>query len=468
LKRKTKSKLQVVRVAKNKLNLLQLYRTSSAYYPALLETLLSDNKQKCFDILFLNPQQTLTLDQTFQLSYNGKPSIKHKGDFLDAFNQLWQTTNQLESNDNYYPFRGGWFVYLAYELAQQIEPVLKLPHSNSNLPIAHACRFDSALIYDHQQNETLLISEAGIEQDALLKKIQIDINNSEKHKDYNLPDISQIDEDNPDTYLSAVAKIKQYIVEGDVFQVNLSRQWDATINSQSHNGLAAALYHLLRIKNPAPFAGLVTINNASIISSSPERLVKVDNGVVESRPIAGTRPRSDDKQRDHDYQQQLHAHPKEQAEHIMLIDLIRNDLGRVCQPGSIEANELMINESYAHVHHIVSNVRGKLEDDILPGDVIRAIFPGGTITGCPKVRCMEIIAELEKVARNAYTGSMGYINHDGSMDLNILIRSMILDEKENSQHLSFRAGAGLVADSNARHELGETRTKALGLLKVFQ
>jgi anthranilate synthase component 1 len=160
--------------------------------------------------------------------------------------------------------------------------------------------------------------------------------------------------------------------------------------------------------------------------------------------------------------QELLAHPKERAEHIMLIDLERNDLGRLCVPGTIEVNEMMVLESYAHVHHIVSNVRGRLRENISPGDVIRAVFPGGTITGCPKVRCMEIIAELEQQARGAYTGSMGYINRDGSMDLNILIRSMV----SSGEHLQLRAGAGIVADSDALAELDETRAKARGLLRA--
>jgi anthranilate synthase component 1 len=157
------------------------------------------------------------------------------------------------------------------------------------------------------------------------------------------------------------------------------------------------------------------------------------------------------------------SNPKERAEHIMLIDLERNDLGRICVPGSIEVNELMVLESFAHVHHIVSNVRGVLREDIQPGEVIRAVFPGGTITGCPKVRCMEIIAELEQEARGAYTGSMGYINRDGSMDLNILIRSMVFSGNE----LQLRAGAGIVADSVAQAELEETRAKARGLLHAL-
>jgi anthranilate synthase component 1 len=213
-------------------------------------------------------------------------------------------------------------------------------------------------------------------------------------------------------------------------------------------------------KNPAPFAGLAVIGDAAVVSSSPERLVQVHEAWVETRPIAGTRPRGEGAEDDAALQDELLGHPKERAEHIMLIDLERNDLGRVCVPGSIAVNELMVLESYAHVHHIVSNVRGRLRPGVTPGQVIRAVFPGGTITGCPKVRCMEIIAELEGEGRGAYTGAMGYLNHDGSLDLNILIRTITL----SGQQLCLRAGAGIVADSVPQNELEETRAKARGLL----
>ena len=194
----------------------------------------------------------------------------------------------------------------------------------------------------------------------------------------------------------------------------------------------------------------------------PERLVSVRGDVVETRPIAGTRARvagDDDTARI----RELVGHPKERAEHVMLIDLERNDLGRVCVAGSIEVDELMTVESYAHVHHIVSNVRGRLRDGITPGAVIAATFPGGTITGCPKVRCMQIIAELEGTGRGAYTGAMGWLNRDGDMDLNILIRSAEVD----GDMLRFRTGAGIVIDSDPGRELDETRAKARGLLRAL-
>jgi anthranilate synthase component 1 len=217
------------------------------------------------------------------------------------------------------------------------------------------------------------------------------------------------------------------------------------------------------LHNPAPYSGIARWGDTAVISSSPERLVRVRGRTVETRPIAGTRPRGHSRVSDSNYCSELLAHPKERAEHVMLIDLERNDLGRICTPGSVVVDEFMVLESYAHVHHIVSNVTGELRADITPGQVLRAVFPGGTITGCPKVRCMEIIAELEQEPRGAYTGSMGYVNRDGSMDMNILIRSMTVSANE----VQLRAGAGIVADSLAEAELEETRAKALGLLHAL-
>ena len=199
------------------------------------------------------------------------------------------------------------------------------------------------------------------------------------------------------------------------------------------------------------------------ISSSPERLVEVRNGIAQTRPIAGTRPRTADD--DAERIRELVANPKERAEHVMLIDLERNDLGRVCEAGSVRVDELMTVESYAHVHHIVSNVSGKLRADVTPGDVIRAVFPGGTITGCPKVRCMEIIAELEGVARGAYTGAIGYLDRNGDMDLNILIRTLTL--RDGTHQFPRRRGHRRRLRSPMR-ELDETRAKARGLLRALQ
>ena len=267
-------------------------------------------------------------------------------------------------------------------------------------------------------------------------------------------------EDAPEAYTQAVERIKEYILAGDVFQVNLSRSWQGVIEGEIST---PQLYADLRRANPAPFAGLMHWAGSTVLSSSPERLVEVRGRQVQTRPIAGTRPRSRQEQADDPERQALMAHPKERAEHIMLIDLERNDLGRICESGSVLVDELMVLESYAHVHHIVSNVSGKLRKDVSAGDVIRAVFPGGTITGCPKVRCMEIIAELEQNGRGYYTGAMGYLDRRGNMDLNILIRCL----ERQGNHLAFRTGAGIVADSVAENELLETRAKARGILRAI-
>jgi anthranilate synthase component I len=257
-----------------------------------------------------------------------------------------------------------------------------------------------------------------------------------------------------------VRRAREYIIAGDIFQANLSRQWTASLAPEAD---PAALYARLRRSNPGPFAGLARWGEQAVLSSSPERLLRIHAGLVETRPIAGTRPRGANKAADTALERELIAHPKERAEHVMLIDLERNDLGRVCVPGSVRVDELMTVESYAHVHHIVSNVRGVLREAITPGQAIAAVFPGGTITGCPKVRCMQIIAELEGVGRGAYTGALGWLNRDGDMDLNILIRSATMAGDE----VAFRTGAGIVIDSDPARELDETRAKARGLLRAL-
>jgi anthranilate synthase component 1 len=278
--------------------------------------------------------------------------------------------------------------------------------------------------------------------------------------------IDSVREEDPAQYLWRVHQAKEYVRAGDIYQANLSRPWDVLVRDtdDTDTAVAAALYERLRAANPAPFAALAQWQGIAILSSSPERLVRVEGDRVDTRPIAGTRPRSRDPARERGEMSELAAHPKERAEHIMLIDLERNDLGRVCEAGTVRVDELMTIESYQHVHHIVSNVSGVLLPTVTPIGAVRAVFPGGTITGCPKFRCMQIIAELEGEGRGAYTGSLGYLTREGRLDLNILIRTMTL----RGRALSFRAGAGIVADSDPERELEETRAKARGLLAALE
>lgn len=381
--------------------------------------------------------------------------------FLDRLTQLTAqlTANQGVSTEfgSTLPFVGGWFLYLGYELASEIEPRLNLPQAADGLPVALADRCPAALLHDHFNQTSWLLGESEQQLDQARREIDA----SGQLDNGALPEADlRIQADPDEDFLAGVDRIHQWIVAGDVFQVNLSRAWQA----HCRRGIdAVALFRALAGTNPAPFAGLARLPGGTVLSSSPERLVRIQGDCVQTRPIAGTRPRGRSADDDANLSAELFGHPKERAEHIMLIDLERNDLGRVCRPGSVEVDELMVIESYAHVHHIVSNVCGTLRERTHPADVIRAVFPGGTITGCPKVRCMEIIAELERVGRGFYTGAMGYLSNDGNMDLNILIRSMCVRD----QQLTFRTGAGIVIDSDPRAELAETEAKAEGLLRAL-
>ena len=446
-------------------DLLALHQRNPQRYPFLLESVASSIDQDTgnttdkvnssrFDILFAFPQETLTLSNDEKLT--GYSEIKGN-DFLNNLSHWWQTERNNSIECETLPFTGGWFLYLGYELAKQVEPQVKF--KSTTTPIAYATRIPAAIIYDHQENCSYIACEKQFDYLQLLKT---DCEQSNALQNVKPEKSFKIKEENESRYLDSIKKVKQYIIDGDIFQANLSRLWQ--VENFNVKDSAVNLYQKLRETNPAPFSGLAVHKNFTIISSSPERLIRVKNGHAETRPIAGTRPREKDKAKDEILKSELIKHPKERAEHIMLIDLERNDLGRICVPGTIKVDELMVLESYAHVHHIVSNVCGQLKDGVLPGQVIKAVFPGGTITGCPKVRCMEIISELESEARGAYTGSMGYLNHNGDMDINILIRTMTLENNT----LYFRAGAGLVADSVAQAELEETRHKARGLLLALQ
>ena len=440
--------LRVVRQPLQSIDLTSLAEAFPQRYPHLLQSVAKGQLGR-FDILFAFPQSNLQLTSQTDAS-----------NFTQAFShELAQQQAWLKTPCDL-PFWGGWFVFFAYEYAGVIEPSLAL--ATSSLPLAVVQRFPAAMMIDHQQQELCFVAEEGF--DELIEQMQADYDSVKWLQHTSRVSIQQVSEEPPEQYIDGVNRIKDYILAGDVFQVNLSRLWQLSLEAMdTPSQLAATVYRQLCQHNPAPFAGLIQLEQGSIISSSPERLVRYSAPWVDTRPIAGTRKRSDNKQEDLALIAELIAHPKERAEHIMLIDLERNDLGRICQPGSVEVNELMVVETYQHVHHIVSNVRGQLAAGKSALDIIHALFPGGTITGCPKIRCMEIIAELESGAREAYTGTVGYINRDGSMDSNILIRSFVLQ----GEQLRFRAGAGIVADSNPEFELEETRHKAKGLLRAL-
>lgn len=431
-------------------------------FPFLLDSS-SHGPNGRYSILFGLPGDDLVLPANGKLQKNGEAVA---GDFLSAFDDDFQQMQVAEAGPDapLFPFIGGWFVFLSYELVQETEPSLKqraaTRRDRAGLPVARATRVPLALIVDHRNQTTSVIAEDRLDH----KRIEFALKALAQPApavDHSTVVVRQLREEPPARYLDAIRHTRQYIRDGDIFQANLSRLWQAQVDEHT---TPFNIYQRLRTTNPAPFSGLALFgNNTAVISSSPERLVSITGSTVSTRPIAGTHPRGENTEADRELSQRLLQHPKERAEHIMLVDLERNDLGRVCEPGSVEVPELMALETYSHVHHIVSEVTGKLVAGKRPADVIRAVFPGGTITGCPKVRCMEIIDELEQCARGAYTGSMGYINRDGSMDLNILIRTLV----QNGAQVTFRAGGGIVADSEPERELNETRAKATGMLRAL-
>jgi anthranilate synthase component 1 len=434
---------------------LALHRLDPQRYPFLLESAAAHALAGRYDILFAFPRESLAsgaagLDAA---AFFAELSRRHAAERCAALPGV--------------PYCGGWFLLLGYEAARGVEPRLRLPDSPYGLPDALAVRCTAAVIVDRLTRHTRLLAESDPAQLAQLRSDCAALpaapapvgqgRTEEAGVTGAIEAIEAIEEDPPERFLSGVRAILEYLRAGDSFQVNLSRAWRGRLREDLG---PADLYARLRRANPAPFAGLAHWRGSTVLSSSPERLLAIAEGVAQTRPIAGTHARLADAAADAQQRAHLIASLKERAEHLMLIDLERNDLGRVCEPGSVEVSELMALESHAHVHHIVSNVRGRLRAGIGPGEALRAVFPGGTITGCPKVRAMEIIAGLERVGRGPYTGAMGYLSRCGRLDTSILIRTLVCEGRQ----VSLRAGAGIVADSQAEAELAETRAKARGLL----
>jgi anthranilate synthase component 1 len=419
-------------------------------YPVLFDSA-ADGPLSRTSILVAEPRAALWLDSDGKVGAEG--FTPRGDDFLTALENWWLSERLPTSVTQTFPFVGGWAVFLSYEAAQEIEPLLKLPRSS--LPFkAFALRVPCALIHDRVTGKVFAVAEPAAA--VHLDRLEADALSVADSPPAEIIVESVIEED-PSAYLGRVVRAKEYVRAGDIYQANLSRPWRVELAREPDIGV---LYNRLCKANPAPFAALAQWRGTTILSSSPERLVRINDGHIDTRPIAGTRPRKGD---DITEMRELAAHPKERAEHIMLIDLERNDLGRVSQPGTVTVDELMTIESYAHVHHIVSNVSGELRSDVTPIGALQAVFPGGTITGVPKFRCMQIIAELEGIGRGAYTGSLGWLGRDGSMDMNILIRTLSV----RGRTVELRAGGGIVADSDPHRELEETRAKARGMLAAF-
>jgi para-aminobenzoate synthetase component I len=378
------------------------------------------------------------------------------GEIMPCLRQLLQRGASPTTNLDL-PFTGGWLGWLGYETAGELETLPPLNSEPLPFPVAYWYEPANFAVLDHQQQQLHL---AVTDSDFLVvmneKIINIDQSITTVPTAPSFPTIDFLT--TAADYQQSVLRAQEYIQAGDIYQANLSVRFTAPVQQSSW-----AIYEKLHQINPSPFASYWQTPWGAVISCSPERLVQFDGCVAQVRPIAGTRPRGVDDLQDQELAQTLLANPKEIAEHIMLVDLERNDLGKVCQWGTVAVDELLSIERYSHVMHLVSNVRGKLAAGQDAIDLIAATFPGGTITGCPKVRCLEIIAELEPWPRNLFYGSCGYLDQRGHLDLNILIRTLLYHQGQ----VWGQVGAGIVADSDPVQEWAESLQKAKAQIQAI-
>lgn len=379
------------------------------------------------------------------------------------------------------PFFGGAVGYLSYDLARQFERLPSLALDDVAGPDLEFAFFDLVAAIDHELNRLVLMFCPPLERflgeprEKLfregrdrLAEFEARLTRPDRADAHwgNLGHLTFTPEQEQAAYSQNVSRCQEYIAAGDVYQVNLSHRFNVTGEAFSSLGdLQAdlAVYGRLRALNPSPFSGLLRLDAVRLISSSPERLVRLEGRRADTRPIAGTRPRGRTACDDRRLIEELRTNEKERAEHVMLVDLERNDLGRVCRFGTVHVNELMTVEQYSHVSHLVSHVAGTLRDHATGFDLLNAMFPGGTVTGVPKIRCMEIIEKLEPVRRGPYTGSMGYVSWSGDLDFNILIRTLVMRHAVGY----LQVGAGIVADSEPTREYEETLHKAQAFFSAF-
>ncbi len=364
------------------------------------------------------------------------------------------------------PFLGGGVGYLSYDLCHFWENLPRKAKDDLCLPELYIAFYDRVLIIDHLEKRTfvsLILSSSNRNNSMIKEKIEEVkrlgqknvVTKEDRRRDLRPGEVVLQSNLTKQQYLQAVRKAKNYIREGDIYQVNLSQRFQTKLLVPPHR-----LYQSLREINPAPFAAYLNFNGIKILSSSPERFLRVKGKEIQTRPIKGTRPRGKNKQEDKKLGKELLASEKDRAELIMIVDLERNDLGRVCRCGSVEVEELVKLETYPTVFHTVSTIRGILAAGKDRIDLLRATFPGGSITGAPKIRAMEIIDELEPNRRSVYTGSLGYFGFNGGMDLNIVIRTFLAKNND----LYFQVGGGIVADSDPEEEFQETLDKAKALI----
>lgn len=460
----------------------QVYELIKCPYSFLLESIKGPEKIARYSFAGAKPFSILKVkNNTVELESNGKKILSSAAP-LKRLNELL-ASYKIKPLENLPPFLGGAVGIISYDFVHYLERLPRTVIDDLQIPDAHFLLVDTFIAFDHKNKKTFIISCPGISEGDFtarlpeedygiyydnacekIKELFMKINSkSQKNtkKSAGFKRLVRIQQEmSKDEYMNIVKRTKEYIKAGDIFQANLSQRVFASIGNTEQ----WEIYKTLSMINPSPFAAYLDMGDYQIVSSSPERLLLFTGDTVETRPIAGTRPRGMDARGDKEMREDLLLNEKERAEHLMLIDLERNDLGKISDYGSVFVDEFMITEDYSHVIHIVSNIKGRVAKNKTRFDAIRAAFPGGTITGVPKVRCMEIIDELEPVARGPYTGSLGYISFAGAMDLNIIIRTFVV--KNGIAYV--QAGAGIVADSEPEKEYFETLKKAEALIKTLE
>ena len=438
-------------------------------YAFLLESVEKGSQYARYSYLGINPTMILSNKDGKTFSTQNGKTIKIDGSFLDVLRNIQSKYNSI--NISGIPsFTGGLVGYLGYETISWIEDIPTHNKSALNIPDSIFMLFEDIIAFDHLKGSALVISNVNVSSSSKIieqynaANTRIDTIGESLHSDLNYQTPLQVKRSNvssnfnKSSFIKAVSKAKSYIKEGEVFQLVLSQRFERKTNVEATN-----LYRALRTINPSPYMFHLKMKDFDIIGASPELLVKVEDNIVEIRPIAGTRPRGDNESEDEKFAKDLINDKKEQAEHLMLLDLARNDVGRVSKYGSVTVPENMIIENYSHVMHIVSDVKGELANDKDPFDALMSGFPAGTVTGAPKIRAMEIIYELEKERRDVYSGTIGFFDFSGNINTCISIRTMVIKDGT----VSFQSGAGIVYDSDPNNEYEETISKAKAIMKAI-
>ncbi len=426
-------------------------------WAAWLDSAAVDSHER-FDILVADPFATLrTTGEATEIARRGRTATQSRRPPLEL---LREELGELAPSALGLPFSGGAVGYFGYDLGRQLERIPSIAAADIAMPDLAMGLYDWAVVVDHAARRTWLVGNGRdartfVSWDELVARLSADPPpDPPPFRVRGLPKSNL----GRDTYAAAFRAVQEHIRVGDCYQVNLTQRFEAVAEGDAWHA-----YVRLRELNPAPFAAYLDLPDGKIVSSSPERFLRLRDGHVETKPIKGTRPRSKDSKRDRALAEELRTSAKDRAENVMIVDLLRNDLGKVCVPGSVRASKLFDIESFASVHQLGSTVEGRLAPGKHALELVAACFPGGSITGAPKVAAMKIIEELEPQRRSVYCGSIGYIGFDGNMDTNIAIRTLV----QQGDHVYTWAGGGVVADSNVDAEYQESLDKAAAMLAVM-